>query len=97
MNILAQEARASKLEFTEYSFIVYLQDGRTLSIPKTWFPTLDKASTEQLQSYEISGGGIGIHWEILDEDIHVPSLLLGIKSNQVDNMIHSEDSITKAI
>ncbi|WP_243394701.1 DUF2442 domain-containing protein [Leptospira adleri] len=36
-----------------------------------------KANKEQLQKFEISGGGIGLHWDDIDEDISVPGLLLG--------------------
>ncbi|MBD3293069.1 MAG: DUF2442 domain-containing protein, partial [Armatimonadia bacterium] len=34
-------------------------------------------STER-ESYVISGGGTGLHWDDLDEDISVPALLMGI-------------------
>ena len=36
------------------------------------------ADKELLSEYELSGDGIGIHWDILDEDLYVPNLLLGI-------------------
>ena len=32
----------------------------------------------QLNNYEISGGGIGLHWDEIDEDISVKGLLMGI-------------------
>ena len=38
------------------------------------------ASNENLADYSLSGGGIGIHWDNLDEDLYVPNLLLGIYS-----------------
>lgn len=83
MNISASEARAIKVEFTQDSFVVFLADGRTLSVPKTWFPPLCDATDEQLSNYIISGGGIGLHWDELDEDIYVPGLLLGNKQQSV--------------
>jgi hypothetical protein len=36
------------------------------------------ATREALQQFELSGGGTGIHWDELDEDISVEGLLLGI-------------------
>jgi len=36
------------------------------------------ATKEALQRFELSGGGTGIHWDELDEDISVEGLLLGI-------------------
>jgi len=44
----------------------------------TWFPVLLEASPEQRAHYEISGGGIGLHWPELDEDLSVAGLLAGI-------------------
>ena len=29
-------------------------------------------------AYEISGGGVGLHWDDLDEDISVEHLLMGM-------------------
>lgn len=77
MNISPNEARATKVEFGADSFSVTLLDGRILSVPKVWFPALCEASDLQLSNYVLSGGGIGIHWDELDEDISVPGLLLG--------------------
>jgi hypothetical protein len=37
-----------------------------------------KATSQQRQHYVISGGGTGLHWDELDEDICVKSLLLGV-------------------
>lgn len=78
MNTLALEARAGKVWFDENSMWVLFQDGRQLAVPLSYFPRLLKASQEQRQKYELSGGGLGIHWDGLDEDISVPGLLAGI-------------------
>jgi hypothetical protein len=78
MNTLVREAQAVKIWFDEDNIWLLLADGRQLSVPKVYFPRLQKASAADLEKYEMSGGGIGIHWESLDEDIHVPNLLAGI-------------------
>ena len=44
-------------------------DGRELSVPLSWFPRLKKASPSQRKQWELIGGGLGIHWPLLDEDI----------------------------
>src|SRR6267378_2299969 len=54
---------------------VTLTDGRVVSVPLVWFPRLADASPRQRSSWELIGGGIGIHWEAIDEDISVASLL----------------------
>ncbi len=54
---------------------VMLADGRMVSVPLAWFPRLLEATPKQRDAWELLGGGIGIHWESLDEDISVASLL----------------------
>lgn len=78
MNTLALEARAVKVWFDKNSVWVSLQDGRQLAVPLSYFPRLLKATPKQRRKYELSGGGLGIHWDELDEDISVPGLLSGV-------------------
>jgi len=54
---------------------VTLSDGRVVSVPLVWFPRLADASPREQSDWELIGGGIGIHWEGIDEDISVASLL----------------------
>jgi hypothetical protein len=54
---------------------VTLSDGRVVSVPLVWFPRLADASPRERSDWELIGGGIGIHWEAIDEDISVASLL----------------------
>lgn len=77
MNILTLEAKAAKVFFDEDNLWVLLKDGRQLSVPLAYFPRLLNATSEQREKYEISGGGVGLHWDGLDEDISVPALLSG--------------------
>jgi hypothetical protein len=57
---------------------VHLTDGRIISAPLVWFPRLREASPEQREHYEIGGGGIGIHWPAIDEDLSVAGLMAGV-------------------
>ncbi len=70
-------ALAKTLRFDESALWLELTDGRTLGAPLAWFPRLLHATGEQLARYRLSGGGAGIHWEELDEDISVEGLLAG--------------------
>ena len=85
MNTLTIEARASKVWCDEDCLWVLLQDGRKLATPLSYFPRLLKATSAQRKKYELSGGGIGIHWDLLDEDISVPGLLAGNSSREQGN------------
>ena len=68
---------AKSVEFTEDEMQVFLMDGRTLSAPLLWFPRLAAATPEQRAQVIIGGGGIGLHWEEIDEDLSVAGLLGG--------------------
>ena len=57
------------------SIRVVLADGREISVPIEWFPRLRDASDEERGDWRVIGGGLGIHWETIDEDISVESLL----------------------
>jgi hypothetical protein len=60
---------------TEKVLRVTLADGREIVAPLDWFPKLRNASRTQRAKWRLIGGGIGIHWEVIDEDISVKALL----------------------
>ena len=71
MSILAIkfEPLAVELSFTSDTLCVRLADGREVSAPLAWFPRLQQATSKQRQRWRLIGGGIGIHWDAVDEDI----------------------------
>ena len=69
---------AKAVHFEGEMLWVDLMDGRTLGVPLAYFPRLLRASPEQRAAYEISGGGSGLHWLDIDEDILVAGLLAGV-------------------
>lgn len=69
------EALALEVSCSNDELTVVLDDGRTVSVPLAWFPRLLQASAKQRKEWELIGGGIGVHWEAIDEDISVASLL----------------------
>ena len=78
MNTLATEAVATTVSFDRDNMWVELADGRKLGVPLAYFPRLLHAMPRQRKNYTISGGGIGLHWEDIDEDISVRELMMGI-------------------
>lgn len=78
MNTLVTEPMAKRLHFDADAMWVELADGRQLGVPLVYFPQLLNASPEQRNDFSFSGGGTGIHWDLLDEDISVSSLLMGL-------------------
>lgn len=69
------EAQIIDLSFSQNSLHVVLADGREISAPLEWFPRLRDADDKQRRNWRLIGKGIGIHWEDIDEDISVKSLL----------------------
>jgi hypothetical protein len=69
------EPLATSVSFTVDSIQVVLADGREIAAPLEWFPTLRDATNEQRRQWRLIGGGIGIHWDLIDEDVSVESLL----------------------
>lgn len=79
MSILANKptviADAVEVTCTDDELIVTLADGRRVSVPLEWSPRLLQATPAQRSNWRLIGGGVGIHWEDVDEDISVRSLL----------------------
>ncbi len=78
MSTLTKPVSAQKIWFDEDYLWIVLSDGRQLATPLSYFPRLLHASKEQRDRFEVSGGGRGIHWDELDEDISVEGLILGM-------------------
>jgi hypothetical protein len=85
MNTFAMERRvaiAESVVVTEDTLTVHLSDGRTLSVPLAWYPRLLHGSPKERNRWRLIGGGEGIHWPDLDEDISVENLLSGNPSGE---------------
>jgi len=65
------------VQFTGDSLSVSLRDGRVIAVPLAWYPRLLKATPAQRKNWKIAGGGYGIHWPDLDEDLSTEGLLRG--------------------
>jgi hypothetical protein len=74
--------RIGNVLITDDTLAVDLDDGRTISVPIGWYPRLAYGTPAERANFQISGGGYGIHWPDLDEDIGVEGLLLGKKSEE---------------
>lgn len=73
----ADKARAVSVEVASETLKVALIDGREVSAPLDRFPRLRDASEKQRADWRLIGAGIGIHWDEIDEDIAVATLLNG--------------------
>ena len=67
-------ANASDVWFDADMMHVRLADGREIAVPLEWFPALREASDRERKDWRLIGGGVGIHWQKLDEDLSVAGL-----------------------
>lgn len=65
------------VSFADHAICMDLADGRTISAPLAWYPRLLHATQEQRDNWELAGGGYGVHWPALDEDLSSEGLLRG--------------------
>lgn len=79
MSFLASSAdeRVVDVQFTDDTLSVGLRDGRIITVPLVWYPRLLNATPAQRRNWKISGGGYGIHWPDIDEDLSTEGLLRG--------------------
>ena len=72
-----REAMATHVEVGEDTLSVELADGRSIAAPLAWYPRLAHGTVKERGEWRLLGGGRGIHWPALDEDISVANLLAG--------------------
>src|SRR5262245_27483354 len=77
-----ENAVAIGVRVTADTLTVDLSDGRSVAAPLAWFPRLRHANVKERGSWRLIGGGHGIHWPDLDEDISVANLLAGQPSGE---------------
>jgi hypothetical protein len=78
----SQAAMALRVEVTDDTLSAELADGRTISVPLAWYPRLAHAAPGERGNWRLIGGGHGIHWPDLDEDVSVENLLAGKASGE---------------
>ena len=85
MGILAPSAdeRVKNVRVSEHALSVNLMDGRTIAVPLAWYPRLSTATAdEQRAHWQVCGGGYGIYWPDVDEDLSTEGLLRGAPAPQ---------------
>jgi hypothetical protein len=78
---------AQQVTVTDDALIVDLVDGRTVSVPLSWYPRLAHGTPAERSNWRLLGRGEGIHWPDLDEDISVAGLLAGRPSGETQSSL----------
>lgn len=74
---ITADERVLDVTFNDDALSVFLRDGRVISVPLVWYPRLLNAQPKQRSNWKVAGGGFGIHWPDLDEDLSTEGLLRG--------------------
>ena len=77
-----QVPNAQQISVTSGTLRMDLSDGHSVSVPLAWFPRLLHATPEERKNWRLLGGGQGVHWEELDDDISVEGMLVGRSSGE---------------
>lgn len=75
---LSPGMRVKDVRCTEDELTVFLADGRSVTVPLVWYPRLLHATPQQRDNWRIAGGGYGIHWPDVDEDLSTEGILAGL-------------------
>jgi hypothetical protein len=92
-----REAAAQNVSASDDDLQVDLTDGRTITVPLVWFPRLAHGTAAERANWRLIGGGEGIHWPDLDEDISVESLLAGRRSGETQHSLRRWLESRKAV
>lgn len=79
---LETEPIAHQVTLTDDKLIIDLADGRSITVPLTWYPRLLHASPAERQNWQLLGDGCAIEWLDLDEHIGIEGLLAGRRSSE---------------
>lgn len=82
MSSLTSEVKTEKVAVTDKHLSVELSDGRTIVVPLSWYPRLERGTLEERNNWKLIGSSEGIRWPDLDEDISVENLLHGNPSGE---------------
>jgi hypothetical protein len=70
-------AKVKSVRTVKNLLTVGLVDGRILSLPLAWYPSLQRAKPAVRARWEPCAAGRGIHWPDLDYDLSIEGLLRG--------------------
>ena len=81
MNTEFPPPEIQEVKITDDALTFDLLDGRSISVPLAFYPTLNLATREERENFERTGSSV--HWPALDCDINSEALLRGAKEAAV--------------
>lgn len=86
------DLRIKGVTFSEEMLQVEFSDNRTLVIPIGSFPRLQHASRAEREQWQLIGRGLGVHWELVDEDLSVENILLAYSRTKSEQYARSSSA-----
>jgi hypothetical protein len=75
-------SRIDHVEVNDETITAHLVDGRVISVPLAWSWRLSDATPAQRANWRLIGGGYGIHWPDVDEDLSADGMLNGVPARR---------------
>jgi hypothetical protein len=76
-----KDVKVKAVSTDDHLLTVWLSDGRVVSAPLRWYPSLVTATRQERAVWQPSGAGRGIHWPALDYDLSVEGIIAGKKEH----------------
>ena len=71
-------SRIVEIEFSRHHLQAVLNDGRILSTPMEWYPTLQKLSSVSLHRCKVIARGRGVEWPEIDYHLSLEGMISGV-------------------
>ena len=84
-------------DFEYKVMIVLLNTGKAFKFSYKKFPKLNKANQNELNNFRLIGGGVGIHWNIIDEDLSLKGIIKEAVQSEALHRLESKDTSELAI
>ncbi len=81
-DVKSAAATAVQVTIDTLSVGYWLTRSPSIAVPLEWYPRLAHATVKERSGWRFIGGGTGIHWSALDEDISIENLLFGKPSGE---------------
>jgi hypothetical protein len=69
------ELLIKQISFSDDAMTATFNEGSSVSVPLSQFQRLNAAPREERNHWELIGGGEGVHWAKIDEDLSVENIL----------------------
>ena len=78
------ELLIKQVSFSDDAMTATFNEGSAVTVPLSQLQRLNAASPEERSYWELIGGGEGVHWPKIDEDLSVENILAAYSRSKRD-------------